>query len=73
MPLDNVTQAKEAAIKSLQDAGSSAAAAVDDGLQAASQAASSSAAYIKANAERARDEGQARLLPFHCSSDPYST
>ena len=58
--VDSIAEVKEAAIKSLQDASSSAAAAVDDGLQAASHAARSSAAFIKTNAERARDEGQAR-------------
>ena len=58
--VDSIADAKEAAIKSLRDASSSAAAAVDDGLQAASQAARSSAAFMKTNAERARDEGQAR-------------
>ncbi len=60
MPGSDSIGVKEAAIKSLQDASSSAAAAVDDGLQAASNAARSSAAFIKTNAERARDEGQAR-------------
>ena len=58
--VDSIAEVKEAAIKSLQEAGSSAAAAVDDSLQAASQAARSGAAFIKSNAERARDEGQAR-------------
>ena len=58
MPLDTIREKKESALKAMQHATSSAAVTVDDGIQAASTAALSSAVYLRTNTERAMVEGQ---------------
>lgn len=68
MPLDTVREAKETAVKAMQQASSSAAEALDDGMHAASHAALSSAVFLKENTERAIDEGQV----LDASAHPYS-
>ena len=57
-PLDSARDAKESALKALNQASNSAAVALDDGIQAASTAALSGAFFLKTNTERAIDEGQ---------------
>ncbi len=58
--MDSLKDARDNATKQLQDAANTTADYLDDGLASATHAAKHSVAIVRANAERALDEGQVR-------------
>jgi ElaB/YqjD/DUF883 family membrane-anchored ribosome-binding protein len=56
--MDSLRDARDTATKQLQDAANTTADHLDDGLASATHAAKHSVAIVRANAERALDEGQ---------------
>lgn len=59
--MDDVKDARDAAVKNVRSARDQAGSALDDGLTAASQAAKQTIAFVRDNANQAKEEGQSYL------------
>lgn len=59
--MDDVKEARDAAVKNVRSARDQASVALDDGLTAASQAAKQTIAFVRDNANQAKEEGQGYL------------
>lgn len=56
--MDDVKEARDAAVKNVRSARDQAGNALDDSLTAASQAAKQTIAFVRDNANQAKEEGQ---------------